>query len=62
MDHLGRTRQELIEFLSDMLVSKDDGDKNIANTILEEYYGGKDPDSWSFRMDLIVEYYIKLKK
>jgi hypothetical protein len=63
IDYFGRTREEFIDFITDMLILKEDS--IIANTILDEYFNVQHnnwesrEDIWELRTDILVEHYAK---
>ena len=57
----GRTKEEFIEFMSDMLIS----DNDLANDILNEYFNPSNSSNrelWNLRTNIIVEWYGKRQK
>jgi hypothetical protein len=57
-EYFGKSREEFIDFISDMLIS----DNALANNILDEYFGDQNPKMWDLRTDILVEWYAKNKK
>lgn len=57
-EYFGKSREEFIDFISDMLIN----DNVLANNILEEYFGDQNPQMWDLRTDILVEWYAKNKK
>ena len=56
IDYFGRTREEFIDFITDMLILKEDN--IMANTILDEYFNVQH-NNWELRTDILVEHYVK---
>jgi hypothetical protein len=54
----GRTKEEFIDFMSDMLMT----DNALANNILNEYFNEETPECWNFRTNIIIEWYGKKQK
>ena len=54
----GRTKEEFVEFMSDMLIE----DNALANDILSRYFNEETPECWNFRTNIIVEWYGKKQK
>jgi len=54
----GRTKEEFIDFMSDMLIE----DNALANDILSKYFDENTPECWNFRTNIIVEWYDKKQK
>ena len=54
----GRTKEEFIDFMSDMLIE----DNALANDILNKYFDENTPECWNFRTNIIVEWYGKKQK
>ena len=54
----GRTKEEFIDFMSDMLIE----DNALANDILSKYFNEETPECWNFRTNIIVEWYGKKQK
>ena len=54
----GRTKEEFIDFISDMLMT----DNALANNILNEYFNEETPECWNFRTNIIIEWYGKKQK
>jgi hypothetical protein len=54
-EYFGKSREEFIDFMSDMLIS----DNALANNILDEYFGDQNPQMWDLRTDILVEWYNK---
>ena len=58
-DILGsRTKEEFIDFMSDMLIENN----ALANDILSKYFNEETPECWNFRTNIIVEWYGKKQK
>lgn len=51
----GKSRDEFIDFISDMLVN----DNALANEILNQYYNQKTEKCWNLRTDIMVAWYSK---
>ena len=57
IDYFGRTREEFIDFITDMLILKEDN--IMANTILDEYFNVQHnnwesrEDIWELRTDIL---------
>jgi len=54
----GRTKEEFIDFMSDMLIS----DNDLANNILREYFNVYTTDCYNLRINIILEYIDKKQK
>ena len=54
----GRTKEEFVDFMSDMLIE----DNALANDILSKYFNEETPECWNFRTNIIVEWYGKKQK
>lgn len=54
----GRTKEEFVEFMSDMLIE----DNALANNILKEYFNEETKECWNLRTNIIVEWYGKMQK
>jgi hypothetical protein len=54
----GRTKEEFVDFMSDMLIE----DNALANDILSKYFDENTPECWNFRTNIIVEWYGKKQK
>jgi hypothetical protein len=54
----GRTKEEFIDFMSDMLIS----DNDLANNILKEYFNVYTTDCYNLRINIILEYIDKKQK
>ena len=54
----GRTKEEFIDFISDMLIENN----ALANDILSKYFNEETPECWNFRTNIIVEWYGKKQK
>jgi hypothetical protein len=54
----GRTKEEFVDFMSDMLIE----DNALANNILSKYFDEDNPECWNFRTNIIVEWYGKKQK
>jgi hypothetical protein len=54
----GRTKEEFVDFMSDMLIE----DNTLANDILHRYFSEETPECWNFRTNIIVEWYGKKQK
>jgi hypothetical protein len=54
-EYFGKSREEFIDFISDMLINDD----ALANNILDEYFGDQNPQMWDLRTDILVEWYSK---
>jgi hypothetical protein len=54
----GRTKEEFIDFMSDMLIS----DNDLANNILREYFNVYTTDCYNLRINIILEYIGKKQK
>jgi hypothetical protein len=54
-EYFGKSREEFIDFISDMLINDD----ILANNILDEYFGDQNPQMWDLRTDILVEWYSK---
>jgi hypothetical protein len=54
----GRTKEEFIDFMSDMLIS----DNDLANNILREYFNLYTTDCYNLRINIILEYIDKKQK
>lgn len=54
----GKTREEFVDFMSDMLIDSN----QMANDILNEYFGDKTPEDWDIRTDIMVAWYAKRDK
>jgi hypothetical protein len=57
-EYFGKSREEFIDFISDMLIN----DNTLANNILDEYFGDQNPQMWDLRTDILVEWYAKNKE
>lgn len=54
----GRTKEEFIDFMSDMLIS----DNALANSILKEYFNLYNTDCYNLRINITLEYLSKKEK
>lgn len=54
----GRTKEEFIDFMSDMLMT----DNALANNILKEYFNVYTTDCYNLRINIILEYIDKKQK
>jgi hypothetical protein len=54
----GRSEEEFIDFITDMLIT----DNALANNILNEYFSDETTECWNFRTSIVVEYYVKKQK
>jgi hypothetical protein len=54
----GRTIEEFIDYMSDMLIE----DNALANDILSEYFNEGTPECWNLRTNIIVEWFGKMQK
>ena len=54
----GRTKEEFVEFMSDMLIE----DNALANDILSKYFNEETKECWNLRTNIIVEWYGKMQK
>jgi hypothetical protein len=54
----GRTNEEFVDFMSDMLIE----DNALANDILNKYFNEETPECWNFRINIIAEWYGKKQK
>ena len=54
----GRSREEFIDFMSDMLTE----DNALANEILNQYFNVYTKECYNLRIDIIVEWYGKKQK
>ena len=54
----GRSREEFIDFMSDMLTE----DNALANEILNQYFNVYTKECYNLRIDIIVEWYGKKRK
>ena len=54
----GRTKEEFVDFMSDMLIE----DNALANDILNKYFDENTPECWNFGTNIIVEWYGKKQK
>lgn len=54
----GKTREEFIDFMSDMSLT----DRHLANDILSEYFSNKDWGDEELRIDIIVAELFKRQK
>lgn len=57
----GKTKEEFIDFMSDMLIE----DNALANDILNKYFNpdnNSDRELWNLRTNIIVEWYGKKQK
>ncbi len=54
----GRSREEFIDFMSDMLTE----DNALANDILNQYFNVYTKECYNLRIDIIVEWYGKKQK
>ena len=54
----GRTREEFIDFMSDMLIDSN----QMANDILNQYFGAKTLEDWDIRTDIMAAWYAKRDK
>lgn len=54
----GRSEEEFIDFITDMLIT----DNALANNILNEYFNDETTECWNFRTSIVVEYYVKKQK
>lgn len=57
-EFFGKTREEFIDFMSDMSLD----DRHLANDILNEYFGDQNPEMWELRIDIIVAELFKRQK
>jgi hypothetical protein len=51
----GKSRDEFIDFISDMLIN----DNALANEILNQYYNQKTKECWNLRTDIMVAWHNK---
>lgn len=51
----GKSRDEFIDFISDMLIN----DNALANEILNQYYNQTTKECWDLRTDIMVAFYNK---
>jgi len=54
----GRSREEFIDFMSDMLTE----DNALVNEILNQYFNVYTKECYNLRIDIIVEWYGKKQK
>jgi len=50
-----KTREEFIDFISDMLIT----DNALANNILNEYFRDETPECWDLRTSIVATHYTK---
>lgn len=54
----GRSKEEFIDFMSDMLIE----DNALANDILNQYFNEETPECWNLRTNIVLGWYGKKQK